>query len=120
MGALAEFESGLVEWQAGVESPEVELIALGAAAEAFEEVALQVDREAGRLAVRRLVVFMQRTAAAALGCLSAAGPIVQESKHVSDGDLCSDGGVVQKSADVYRSSSRVVATGFLADPCGSA
>ena len=67
-------------------------------AEAFEDVVLQVDREAGRLAVRRLIVFMQRTAAAALGCLSTAGLIVQESKHVSDGDSCSDGGVVQKSA----------------------
>ena len=40
MGALAEFESGLIEWQAGVESPEIELIAVGAAAEALEEVAL--------------------------------------------------------------------------------
>lgn len=33
LGALAEFEGGLVEWQAGVKSPEVELIASGAAAE---------------------------------------------------------------------------------------
>jgi hypothetical protein len=40
VGALAEFESCLVEWQAGVESPEVELIAFGTAPKALEEVAL--------------------------------------------------------------------------------
>lgn len=40
MGTFTEFESGLVEWEASVESPEVELIALGAAAEALKEVAL--------------------------------------------------------------------------------
>jgi hypothetical protein len=44
--ASAEFEGGVVEWQAKVKAPEVELIALGAAAEAFEDVAPQVDREA--------------------------------------------------------------------------
>lgn len=40
MDALAEFESGLIEWQASVESPKVELIASGTTAEALEEVAL--------------------------------------------------------------------------------
>ena len=40
VGTFTEFESGLVEWEASVESPEVELIALGAAAEALKEVAL--------------------------------------------------------------------------------
>jgi hypothetical protein len=40
VGELAELEGGLVEWQAGVESPEIELIASGTAAEALEEVAL--------------------------------------------------------------------------------
>ena len=55
MDALAEFESGLVEWQAGVKSPEVELIASGTAAEALKEIVIQVDAEAPAAFAARLV-----------------------------------------------------------------
>lgn len=68
-GVAAEMEGGFVEGQAVDLAPEVELIALGAADEAAEDMAVEVDREAAAVAGRVGAVYGARTAKAPIAAM---------------------------------------------------